>query len=317
MPSTRRQRLESLTSDHDLSGAGLDWCRSAGELFALRVPPAWWRKVESSGDPAPLLRQVLPAAEELVESEGYSTDPLREAPVSADGLVQKYAGRLLLMVTRTCSGHCRFCFRRHHLDTPVRQAPLQDAFRKRMANSGDISEVILSGGDPLVLGDRKLAAWFDLFARYPQLRRIRIHTREPVFAPERITPELTAIFTAASVPVVMAVHVNHPDELDRETARSLERLLGAGVRLLTQTVLLKDVNDSAETLRALFERSWECGMTPYYLHQLDRVSGAAHFEVDSARGLEIIDTLRKSLPGYLVPRFVAEVPGEASKIPLG
>jgi len=288
----------------------------AAAAFPFLLPPAYARKIERAREPDALLRQVLPAAEELRETPGYGVDPLAESPAERLGLIEKYPGRLLLMVTPACSGHCRFCFRRHLLDSgPPRDAQVA-AFRRRMDRSGDISEVILSGGDPLVLSDRRLAEWFDEIARYDGVRRIRIHTREPVFSPRRITPALAALLAGAPRPVVLAVHVNHADELDDETAAALARLRGAGVLLLTQTVLLRGVNDSVAQLTALYERAVDCGLAPYYLHQLDRVAGAAHFAVAADRGRELIRQLRRSLPGYLVPRYVEEIPGEPGKSPL-
>ena len=288
----------------------------AAASFPFLLPPAYARKIERARQPDALLRQVLPVADELRDAPGFERDPLAESPADHLGVIEKYPGRLLLMVTPACSGHCRFCFRRHLLDSgPSRDAQVA-AFRRRMERSDDISEVILSGGDPLVLSDRRLADWFGEVARYASVRRIRIHTREPVFSPERITPALAALLAGAPLPVVVAVHVNHADELDRETAAALNRLRGAGVLLLTQTVLLRGVNDSTAQLTALFERAVDCGLVPYYLHQLDRVAGAAHFAVDPDRGRALVRALRRSLPGYLVPRYVAEVPGEAGKSPL-
>ena len=273
-------------------------------------------KARHSGHPQALLRQVMPSAEELESVPGYSRDPLKERSGDPGDLIEKYPGRLLLMVTRSCSAHCRFCFRRHALDAPVHQGRLQAAFRQRMNAEGDISEVILSGGDPLVLSERRLAAWFELIQQFPQVRRIRIHTREPVFSPQRITPALAGLVRRSAVPVIVAVHVNHAHELDEETVKALDRLREAGAMMLSQTVLLKGVNDSVETLAALFERAVESGLTPYYLHQLDRVSGAAHFAVERERGLEIVRSLKQTLPGYMVPRYVEEVPGDSSKRPI-
>ena len=284
--------------------------------FPFLLPPAYLRKIEKSSTPEALIRQVLPSSDELLDVAGYTVDPLDEGPAENQGLIEKYAGRLLVMVTQACSGHCRFCFRRHFLDSPVKQSDIQASFRQRMQEKDDISEVILSGGDPLVLSDRRLNDWFELIGKYPQVRRIRIHTREPVFSPERITPELLTLFRDVPIPLVMAVHINHADELDNLSRDRLLQLQKAGVLLLTQTVLLKGVNDSAKTLAKLFERSVECGMTPYYLHQLDRVAGAAHFAVDRARGLQIMRELRDKLPGYMVPRYVEETPGKDSKLPI-
>jgi len=288
--------------------------RQAAEGFRLRVPSAWLNKIDKSKQPDALIRQVLPASEELLPTPGFEADPFDEAPVRNRGLIRKYSGRLLVMATWSCSGHCRFCFRRNLLAEPVKQAEVQAAFRRYMDTHGEISEVILSGGDPLTLSDSRLESWFRLIATYPQVRRLRIHSREPVFSPERCTPALAAIIQEVELPVVLAVHVNHADELDEPTRKAISTLRQSGATLLTQTVLLRGVNDSVEALTALFERAADSGLTPYYLHQLDRVAGAAHFEVDRARGLELLAALQERLPGYLVPRYVEEVPGAASKL---
>ena len=284
--------------------------------FPVLVPDAYRLKIEVSTDAEALRRQVYAHPDELLEVDGFVSDPFDEKPGENDGLIEKYAGRLLLMVTPACAGHCRFCFRRHLLGESADPARLVDAFERRMARSDDISEVILSGGDPLVLSDRRLGEWLDRIAAYPQVRRIRIHTRSPVFTPERLTPALVERLRNSRLPVVVAVHVNHADELDHATAEGLARLRDAGVMLLTQTVLLRGVNDSADALAALFERAAECGLVPYYLHQLDRVAGAAHFEVPLERGRIIVDELRRRLPGYLVPRYVEEVAGDGAKRPI-
>lgn len=291
------------------------WSRKAARDFPYLVPPAYREKIEASAQPAALLRQVMPSDEELLPAPGFTKNPLAEAP--GGGLIEKYPGRLLVMITQACAGHCRFCFRRHMLDSPLHQDTVQAAFRHRMQGREDITEIILSGGDPLVLSDRRLEAWLELICSYPRVKRLRIHTREPVFSPERFTPELLGILQRCDLPVILAVHVNHADELDGKTEAALKNLREAGVMLLTQTVLLRGVNDSVASLAALFERAVECGITPYYLHQLDRVAGAAHFEVDPDRGLSILRELRDRLPGYMVPRYVQEVPGEDSKLPVG
>lgn len=316
MPADACSSLDALP-EH-LDGCTVDCVpsRQAADEFSFLAPLSYLRKARNSEDGEALLRQVLPRAEELLDVPGFSRDPLLESPKENDGLIEKYPGRLLLMVTQACSGHCRFCFRRHFLDTPIGTGRIMAAFRERMARKGDISELILSGGDPLVLSDRRIEAWLQLAGEYPQLQRIRIHTREPVFSPERITAKLAEVISASPLPVIMAVHVNHATELDAETAEALARLKRAGAILLTQTVLLRGVNDSSDRLADLFERAVECGMVPYYLHQLDRVAGAAHFEVPREKGLEIVEKLRDRLPGYMVPRFVEEVAGEAGKRPV-
>lgn len=287
--------------------------KQAASDFPFLAPPSYLRRV---GDNDALLRQVLPHPDEMLDATGFTEDPLSEATTGHDGLIEKYDGRLLVMATQTCAGHCRFCFRRHFLDVPADPERVQAAFRQRMENRNDISEVIFSGGDPLMLSDQKLGAWLRLVRQYPQVRRIRIHTRVPVFLPERITADLAALLARSPLPIVFALHVNHSDEIDTVVAEKLSLLRDAGVMLLTQTVLLRGVNDSVELLAALFERAVEHGMVPYYLHQLDRVAGAAHFAVEKKTGLEIISRLRQQLPGYMVPRYVEEVPGEKSKLPV-
>ena len=292
------------------------WSREAARDFPYLVPPAYRQKIEASTQPEALLRQVMPSDAELLPAYGFTTNPLDESPGPGGGLIEKYHGRLLVMVTQACAGHCRFCFRRHMLDSPLHQDTVQTAFQQRMEDRDDITEVILSGGDPLVLSERRLEAWLELICSYPQVKRIRIHSREPVFSPERFTPGLLGILQQCALPVVLAVHVNHADELDGKTETALRNLREAGLMLLTQTVLLRGVNDSVETLSALFERAVECELTPYYLHQLDRVAGAAHFEVEPDRGLSILRELRDRLPGYMVPRYVQEIPGKDSKHPV-
>ena len=316
MPTDPRQLDKNWLKNQASVRAFSGFSEEAARDFAFRITRSWLDKAENGSGRQALLRQVLPTAEELLHVPGYSRDPLNEAETDDGGLIEKYPGRLLVMVSRSCSAHCRFCFRRHALNTAVQQDALQADFRNRLENDPEISEVILSGGDPLVLSVQKLRAWFDLVREYPRVRRLRIHTREPVFSPDRITPALASLIRDSGLPVIVAVHVNHADELDGATAQALRRLREAGAILLTQTVLLRDVNDSVKTLQALLERAVECGMTPYYLHQLDRVAGAAHFAVEKERGLEIFRELRQRLPGYLVPRYVEEVPGERSKRPI-
>jgi EF-P beta-lysylation protein EpmB len=314
MPVNPSSTIQSLARQAGLrAGTPLD---EAGAGFPFLLPPAYARKIERAREPEALIRQVLPLAEEARAVPGFTIDPLEESIAERLGVIEKYPGRLLLMVTPACSGHCRFCFRRHLLSAAPPHEAQVTAFHRRMAGEGDIREVILSGGDPLVLSDRRLADWFAEIAQHDSVRRIRIHTREPVFAPERITPALVTLLTGAPRPVVMAVHVNHADELDDETASALARLHRAGIVLLTQSVLLRGVNDSFGQLAALFERAVDCGLVPYYLHQLDRVAGAAHFAVDPDRGRALLEQLRQRLPGYLVPRYVEEIPGAPGKSPL-
>ncbi|UXI70032.1 EF-P beta-lysylation protein EpmB [Tahibacter amnicola] len=286
--------------------------------FATRVPRGYIARMRP-GDPAdPLLLQVLPVAAELLESPGFVTDAVGDmAARSAHGVLQKYQGRALLIATGSCAVNCRFCFRRHfpYADETAAANRWQAAIAAVVADAG-VSEVILSGGDPLSLSTPKLTELTDGLAAAPHVRRLRIHTRLPVVLPERVDAALQGWLGSLSQQKVLVLHVNHPNELDGATAEACRRLREAGVTLLNQSVLLRGVNDAADVLSELSERLLEQGVLPYYLHQLDRVQGVAHFEVDDERALALVETLRERLPGYLVPRLVREIPGEASKSPV-
>lgn len=292
--------------------------RASGD-FALRVPRPFLKRIRP-GDPRdPLLLQVLPGAPELQPSPGFTADPLEEARANpVPGVVHKYRGRLLLIAAGQCAVNCRYCFRRqfpygdNHLNRSQWRAAL-DYIRAR----GELREVILSGGDPLVLGDRQLGWLAGELAQVPQLDKLRVHSRLPIVAPSRITDELIAWFTGSRLKPVLVLHCNHANEIDGEVRAALERLRAAGVTLLNQAVLLKGVNDSVAALENLSEALFAAGVLPYYLHQLDRVQGAAHFEVEDQCALHLVEQLRRRLPGYLVPKLVREIPGEASKSPLG
>jgi EF-P beta-lysylation protein EpmB len=284
--------------------------------FALKVPPHYLSLI-TRGDPHdPLLRQVLARAEERLDTAG-STDPLHEADFTATrGIIRKYGSRALLMASGACAIHCRYCFRRHS-DYGAAVLPPGDLGLALAAISADpqIREVILSGGDPLTLSDERLGSLIAALATLPQLEGIRLHTRTLTSVPARVTPGLLAILADCSKPVVIVVHTNHAQELDATVADALARLRTTGATLLNQSVLLRGVNDSAEVAEAHARRLFACGVLPYYMHLFDPVAGAAHFDVPLAEARALEDTLRARLPGYLVPRFVREVPGEASKTP--
>jgi EF-P beta-lysylation protein EpmB len=287
--------------------------------FALRVPRSFVARMRP-GDPAdPLLRQVLALPEELLEVEGFSPDPLEEAAArEAPGLLRKYAGRALLVSTGACAVHCRYCFRRHYdysSDLDDGQ-PRWSAALAQLAADPSIEEVILSGGDPLSLGNARLGALLDRLAQLPRLARLRIHTRTPVVLPSRVEEGLLALLAPWRERLAIVVHANHPAEIDAGVARALRALGASSTALLNQSVLLKGVNDDAAVLAALSRALFGAGVLPYYLHQLDRVAGAAHFAVDDATALHLHNRLLATLPGYLVPRLVRELAGEASKTPL-
>ncbi|MFI2811895.1 MULTISPECIES: EF-P beta-lysylation protein EpmB [Microbulbifer] len=290
----------------------------AADGFALRVPRPYLRRMRP-GDPRdPLLLQVLPGAPELEPAAGFTSDPLAEAQANpVPGVVHKYRGRLLLIAAGQCAINCRYCFRREfpYSDNHLTRSQWQGALDYIRAQD-ELREVILSGGDPLVLNDRQLARLVEELAAVPHLDKLRLHTRLPVVAPSRVTDELVTWLTGSRLRPVLVLHCNHAREIDDEVRAALRKLRAAGVTLLNQAVLLRGVNDSVAALSALGEALFASGVLPYYLHQLDRVRGAAHFEVDDGTARDLVRGLRESLPGYLVPRLVREIPGERSKTPI-
>jgi EF-P beta-lysylation protein EpmB len=265
-----------------------------------------------------LLRQVLPLGVERAPAHGFVPDPVGDGPAAlTPGLIQKYQGRALLMAHGACAIHCRYCFRRHFpYGAMGPQAPRLEAAIGLIAADSTLSEVILSGGDPLMLDDAPLGALLRRLHAIPHLQRVRLHSRLPVVLPERITDALCTHLRGLRLPAVLVIHANHARELGDPCAAALARLRAAGVTLLNQSVLLAGVNDRADTLADLSERLFGLGVLPYYLHQLDPVQGAAHFAVSDPHALALEAELRARLPGYLVPRLVREVAGDPAKRPL-
>lgn len=287
----------------------------AGRDFPLRVPRSYVARMRKGDPDDPLLRQVLPLAAEDVQSPGFITDPVGDLQaMPRPGLLHKYHGRALLITTGACAVHCRYCFRRHFPYGEANPAAGQwQAALDHIAGDPSLKEIILSGGDPLSLSDARLAALAEQLAAIPHVRRLRIHTRLPIVLPSRVNQELTGWLTDSPLQKVLVVHANHAREIDAETAKALRDLKNCDVTLLNQSVLLRGVNDSAETLAALSETLYEVGVLPYYLHLLDKVQGAAHFDVPEVEARRLLTLLRDRLPGYLVPRLVREIEGEASK----
>jgi lysine 2,3-aminomutase len=289
--------------------------KEASREFRLFAPRGFVARMRP-GDPTdPLLRQVLPLAEEMVAVPGFTVDPVRDDLAERQpGLLHKYQGRVLLVTTGTCAIHCRYCFRRHfpYDETPRSLADWRPALDEIAADES-VHEVILSGGDPLTIVDATLFELIDSLADIPHLRRLRIHTRLPIVIPERVTDELLAMLRDTRLTPIVVLHANHANELDAHAESAIGRFSDAGILLLNQAVLLAGVNDSVDAQAALCERLVAFRMIPYYLHQLDRVAGAAHFEVPVAEGRRIIRQLRERLPGYAVPRYAAEIPGAGSK----
>jgi len=286
--------------------------------FPLFVPRPFLARMRRGDPQDPLLRQVLPLNAETMPAEGFTLDPVADSAASLEpGLLHKYHGRALIVTTGACAVHCRYCFRRHfpYHETPRSLAQWEPAI-ERIAADQTIYEVILSGGDPLTLVDDLLARLANRLADVAHVRRLRVHTRLPIVIPQRVTDDLLGWLTSTHLTPIFVVHANHPAEIDDGVAVALDRMVEARIPVLNQAVLLRGVNDDAEVLTELCERLIDRRVMPYYLHQLDRVAGAAHFEVPIARGQEIIRQLQARLPGYAVPRYVQEVPGAPHKVSL-
>jgi EF-P beta-lysylation protein EpmB len=298
-----------------LSSAAAEAVMQATNGFPILVPRPYLARIRIGDAGDPLLLQVLPRRAELDQTPGYASDPLGEsASFCGPGLLWKYQNRILILATPLCAVHCRFCFRRHFLfnNSLQSQSKWDEAFHLLSLESS-IHELILSGGDPLMLPDELLAQLAAKFAQISHLRRLRIHTRMPVVIPQRVCEELISWIKGTRLSTIMVVHVNHPAEIDAEVAAGLGRLVEAGIPVLNQGVLLAGINDNLDVLAELYERLADLRVMPYYLHQLDPVAGAAHFEVPIAKGKELIAGLRKKLPGYAVPRYVREIRGGAAK----
>lgn len=309
-----RHLLELLELDMTLLPAA----QRAATLFPLRVTQSFLQRIKKNDIHDPLLRQILPLDCELKESAGFSTDPLAEKNANPiPGLLHKYHGRVLLTLTGACAINCRYCFRRTF--------PYQDnnpgttGWEKALtyiANDPTINEVIFSGGDPLVAPDKLLATFSQKIAAIPHVKTLRIHSRLPIVLPERITENFITWFTGTRLNPILVIHCNHPQEINTEVALALQTLRDAKIVLLNQAVLLKNINDNAETLIQLSETLFNQGVLPYYLHLLDRVQGTAHFEAEETIAKQLMIDIRKKLPGYLVPKLVREVAGESAKSPI-
>lgn len=286
--------------------------------FPVFVPRPYLARIRLGDPQDPLLLQVLPVPDEDLGPAGFRVDPLAESNVNPQpGLLQKYAGRALLITTGCCAIHCRYCFRRHfpYDDSPSSIDQWQPALGQ-IAAEQSIAEVLLSGGDPLTLVDETLHRLIGELDSIGHLTRLRIHTRLPVVIPARITDALVSLLTSARLQTVVVIHINHAQEIDSPVKAALARLTDAGIMVFNQSVLLRNVNDNSQALIELSNALIDCQVVPYYLHQLDRVIGAAHFEVSIERGKQLIAEMRAALPGYAVPRYVQEIPGRPHKIVL-
>ncbi|MCA8989203.1 MAG: EF-P beta-lysylation protein EpmB [Planctomycetaceae bacterium] len=304
--------LEKLGLNPNQTSVGTD------SLFPLLVPDSYLRRMEFGNPLDPLLHQILPRQAENQTVPGFQTDPVQDLPASPiPGLIHKYQNRVLLILTGNCAVHCRYCFRRHFpYEQSIRSEQSWEPALDYLAEHSEVNEVILSGGDPLIWNDRRLGNLMKRLAEIEHLKRIRIHSRLPIVLPSRITTGLLEMLRGTRLQPLFVVHANHARELVADCAEALQRIVQSGIPLLNQAVLLRNVNDTLAAQRALCERLVDLGAIPYYLHQLDRVAGAAHFEVDRERGARIVAELQQILPGYAVPRYVEDIPGRSAKTEL-
>ena len=287
--------------------------------FPLRLTRSYLQRIKPGDPNDPLLLQVLPTTAELAPQSGFCTDPVGDLDAQpVRGLLHKYAGRVLLVLTGACAIHCRYCFHRHF---PYGEMATGQRYLRKavdfIAEDPSLTEVILSGGDPLMLDDDYLADCAALLGAVPHVQRLRIHSRLPVVLPERIDSALLEWLSQSRLHCVVVIHVNHANEIDRDVKHALAALRSAGATLLNQAVLLRGINDSVAAQVALSNALLDAGVLPYYLHMLDPVQGAAHFDVDEVAARQLMDALRARLPGYLVPRLVREEAGMGGKTPVG
>ena len=296
----------------------LEPARRASSLFPVFVPISFLQRMQPGNPSDPLLRQVFPIDREYQQDSGSDTDVVGDLQSRrAPGLLHKYHGRALLITTGVCAIHCRYCFRRHYdYGMEPRRLDEWEPALELLSNDSSIEEILLSGGDPLMLTDARMADIIHRLADIPHLKRLRIHSRLPIVLPDRITPSLLRILRQTRLTPIMVVHANHPHEIAGDCEQALRTLVQSGITTLNQSVLLRGVNDEARALTQLSERLINLGVIPYYLHQLDLVPGAGHFEVDVSVGRGLIAELRRQLPGYAVPQYVREEAGAAHKTPL-
>lgn len=287
---------------------------AARQLFALRVPLPFVARMEKGNPNDPLFLQAMTSQLEFVQAEGFSSDPLEEQQTAAPNILHKYHNRLLFMVKNSCAINCRYCFRRHfpYAENKGNKENWQQALAY-ISQHSEIEEVIFSGGDPLMAKDHELEWLIKRLENIPHLQRLRIHSRLPVVIPQRITAKLCTLLEQSRFQVVLVTHINHPNEIDDALATAMAKLKAAGVMLLNQAVLLKNINDNALTLKALSEKLFSIGILPYYLHLFDKVEGASHFYLDDESAVKIYKELQSLTSGYLVPKLAREIAHEPNK----
>jgi EF-P beta-lysylation protein EpmB len=309
---------EQLAEYLDIDQTDLRFENELDRDFPMLVPREFADRMEKGNPKDPLLLQVLPQADEAKTDDGYGFDPIDEtAATVVPGVLHKYHGRVLLVVTGACPIHCRYCFRRHfpYSDSTAGGPELASAIAY-IDSKPEITEVILSGGEPLMLSDSVLKEIIQRLGQIKHLQRLRIHSRMPITLPARINQELGESMAASRLKIAFVIHCNHPNELDQSVRQAINTLSSNGISILNQSVLLRGVNDNIEMLQELSEKLFSYGILPYYLHMLDRVSGAMHFEVEKSKAKAIHRKLQNLLPGYLVPKLVYEKAGAESKLSL-
>lgn len=323
IPIWQQQLNQAISDPHTLIKAmGLDSQLfddhiKARRLFAMRVPQPFIDKMNKGDKNDPLFKQVMPDSDEFLTPQGFTTDPLGEQQAAIPGLLHKYKTRVLVIFRGGCAINCRYCFRRHfpYGDNNINKQKLNDIVDYVKSNP-QINEVILSGGDPLMAKDQHIEWFFERLSHIDTITRIRIHTRLPVVIPARITESLTRLFATSNKKVIMVLHINHPNEIDQVLIDALKPLTDAKVTLLNQAVLLKDINDEVQTQVDLSERLFTANILPYYLHVLDKVTGASHFEVTEEKAKELMREMIKVLPGFLMPKLTREIAEQPSKTPI-
>ncbi len=309
---------EELLNQLELNKQSVQISEKAQNIFNLLATNSYLSNIQTGNIDDPLLKQILPVIEEEQESYDFIEDPVSDINAQkTPGLLHKYHGRILLILTGACPIHCRYCFRRHYpySDNSISPKELSKALDYIQHNT-DITEVILSGGDPLILTDEKLSELIKKLENIKHLKRLRIHTRTPIVLPERILESNLEWLSNRRLKTTVVLHCNHKNEISDNVKLAIKKLKTFDLLLLNQSVLLKGVNDNVDCLAELSEELFTQGVQPYYLHQLDRVKGAMHFEVDIKTAKEILSKLRARLPGYLVPTLVKEQAGYQSKTPL-
>jgi len=298
----------------NLSEAYLPRIEQAHQLFPLRVTQSYLDRIEKNNIDDPLLRQILPSEYETLDSNDYQIDPVGDkAAEKTPGLIHKYKHRVLLTLTSACAIHCRYCFRRHFdysVSNPVKNWKNCLSY---IQNHSDISEVILSGGDPLSLNDRRLKNMIQDLESIEHVDTCRIHTRQVIVLPDRVDEALLDWMNSTRLKLVVVLHINHANEIDQSVCDAIAKLKNTGTTLLNQSVLLRGINDKTPVLKELSHKLFSIGILPYYLHMLDKVQGAAHYEVATENALALMKSLKAELPGYLIPKLVQEIPGESSK----